>query len=152
MDYNFLLGLAIGVIGIIIVYFIMKSRHKSQIHEIEVDHDRELDRTTNTQRSVVKGKVTEQLSPLLPEFAKLYDFGDVRFLGSPIDFVVFKNMSKFNKNSKENLPIEIGFVEIKTGEYSKLSNLQKTIKQSCIDKKIPFDEIGINSNSQNKSE
>ena len=40
-------------------------------------------------RSVVSGKVQEHLAPLFPEFIGQFNPKDARFLGSPLDFVVF---------------------------------------------------------------
>ena len=52
-----------------------------------------------TQRSVIKGKTTEQLAPLLKPFSDKYDLTDARFLGSPIDYVVINGMSEFNNGA-----------------------------------------------------
>jgi quinol monooxygenase YgiN len=43
-------------------------------------------------QSVVAGKATEHLAPLLPGFE--FDPRDARFLGSPIDFIVFDGLSE----------------------------------------------------------
>src|SRR5215210_3239779 len=42
--------------------------------------------------SVVSGKVGEQLAPLFPEFLENFNPKDARFLGSPIDFIVFDGL------------------------------------------------------------
>ncbi|MGC9311041.1 MAG: Holliday junction resolvase-like protein, partial [Candidatus Aenigmatarchaeota archaeon] len=62
-------------------------------------------------RVVLEGKFREQLAPLLPEFR--YNPTDARFLGSPIDFVVFDGIC-------ENGPREVVFIEVKSGK-SRLS-------------------------------
>jgi len=36
-------------------------------------------------RAVLKGKIGEQLAPLLPEFCAKYSPSDARFMGTPID-------------------------------------------------------------------
>jgi len=41
-------------------------------------------------RQVLEGKFKEQLAPILPEFN--YNPTDARFLGSPVDFVVFNGL------------------------------------------------------------
>jgi predicted Holliday junction resolvase-like endonuclease len=43
-------------------------------------------------RAVLGGLVSEQLAPLLPGFP--YDPGDCRFVGKPVDFIVFKGMNQ----------------------------------------------------------
>lgn len=42
-------------------------------------------------RSVLKGKISEQIAPLLSDFE--YNLADARFLGSPIDYIIFDGMS-----------------------------------------------------------
>jgi predicted Holliday junction resolvase-like endonuclease len=65
-------------------------------------------RRDTIQRSlaVTTGKVYEQLVPYLPDFP--FNPKDVRFLGSPVDLVVFDGLS-------EGAVKRIVFVEIKTG-------------------------------------
>ena len=47
--------------------------------------------------AVIRGKVTETLIPFFPDFA--YDPKDVRFLGTPVDLVVFDGLSEGEKSS-----------------------------------------------------
>jgi predicted Holliday junction resolvase-like endonuclease len=56
--------------------------------------------------AVTAGKVHEQLVPLLPQFR--WNPKDARFLGSPVDLVVFDGLS-------EGRVRRIVFVEVKTG-------------------------------------
>lgn len=57
-------------------------------------------------RSAITGRVAEQMAPLLPDF----DFNprDARFIGNPIDYVVFDGLA-------EGQLRRIVFVEVKTG-------------------------------------
>lgn len=79
-------------------------------------------------RSVLKGKITEEITPLLPDFP--YAFGDCRFSGSPLDFVVYKGMSDGNVT-------EIIFLDVKTGE-AKLNQVQRQIRKCVLDKQVKF--------------
>ena len=45
-------------------------------------------------RAVLGGLVSEQMAPLLPGFP--FDPGDCRFVGKPVDFIVFKGMNAQN--------------------------------------------------------
>lgn len=56
-------------------------------------------------RSTLVGKITEHFIPFLPDFS--YNPKDARFLGSPVDYVVFDGLSE------EDLK-RIVFVEVKT--------------------------------------
>lgn len=65
-------------------------------------------------RSVVSGKVQEHLSPLFPEFISQFNPKDARFLGSPLDFVVFDGLD-------EGEVRRVVFVEVKTGRAGLVS-------------------------------
>ena len=81
----------------------------------------------------------------MPELSAKYESSDARFLGSPIDFVVFKDMSKFNKKTKEeDVPVEVVLVEIKTGDKAVLTELQKAIKKAVDEGRVSFDIIRQN--------
>jgi predicted Holliday junction resolvase-like endonuclease len=45
-------------------------------------------------RSVVSGKVQEHLAPLFPAFLSQFNPKDARFLGSPLDFIVFDGLGR----------------------------------------------------------
>ena len=80
-------------------------------------------------RAVLGGKFSEQLAPYLPDFN--YDPTEVRFIGSPVDFIVFKGIG-----TKE--PEEIIFVEVKTGK-SELSENERKIKEIVENKKVRWE-------------
>jgi len=73
------------------------------------------------------GQISEHLIPFTKNFP--FDPKKARFIGSPIDMIVFE----------EN---KIVFVEVKTGD-SKLSNLQKNIRKIVEDKNIEWFELRI---------
>ena len=86
----------------------------------------------------------------MPEFSEKYDAADARFLGSPIDFVIFKNMSKFDKKIKvQENPIEVVIVDIKTGKVKQLSPLEDAIKIACEEGRVSFDQIDIKESDKN---
>jgi predicted Holliday junction resolvase-like endonuclease len=71
-------------------------------------------------RSVLGGKFTEQMAPYLPEFK--YDPTEARFIGSPIDLIVFPGLAKGD-------PEEIVIMEIKTGKTVQLTPQERKIRQ-----------------------
>ncbi len=85
-------------------------------------------------RLVLGGKLAEQLSPYLPGFN--YDPTEVRFIGTPVDLIIFPGLS-------EDRPKEIVFMEIKHGN-SELTNREKKIKELVKNKKVRWDELRIN--------
>jgi predicted Holliday junction resolvase-like endonuclease len=70
-------------------------------------------------RAVLGGLVSEQLAPLLPGFP--YDPGDCRFVGKPIDFIVFKGMNRQDIT-------EVIFLEVKTGAAKALNPQEKRLR------------------------
>lgn len=85
-------------------------------------------------RAVLSGQFTEQLAPYLPNFP--YAPSEVRFIGKPVDFIVFKGMDEQNIN-------EVVFVEVKTGT-SKLNNQQKNLKETIKNRKVKWEEYHPN--------
>jgi predicted Holliday junction resolvase-like endonuclease len=66
-----------------------------------------------TSRAMRKGKIAEQIAPLLPGFLARYNPADARFIGSPIDYLIFRNMSKEDHSED---PVEIVLLDVKTGK------------------------------------
>jgi predicted Holliday junction resolvase-like endonuclease len=71
-------------------------------------------------RSVLGGKFTEQMAPYLPEFK--YDPTEARFIGSPIDLIVFPGLAKGD-------PEEIVIMEIKSSKTAQLTPQERKIRQ-----------------------
>jgi predicted Holliday junction resolvase-like endonuclease len=86
----------------------------------------------NRSYSVNLGKITEHLLPFHINFP--FNPKDARFIGSPIDLIVFDGHS----DKKDDIIIYI--VEIKTGN-SKLTEIQKKIKEATIKGNIRWAEI-----------
>jgi len=71
-------------------------------------------------RAVLGGKFTEQMAPYLPDFK--YDPTEARFIGSPIDMIVFPGLAQGD-------PEEIIIMEIKTGKNAQLTPQERKIRQ-----------------------
>jgi predicted Holliday junction resolvase-like endonuclease len=74
-------------------------------------------------QSVTRGKVTECLIPYFPDFP--YNPKDARFLGTPVDLIVFDGLS--DADEVQN----VVFVEIKTGKAAGLSRRERAVRE-CI--------------------
>ena len=83
-------------------------------------------------RAVLGGKFTEQMVPYFPDFR--YDPTEARFIGSPVDLIVFPGLAKGE-------PEEIVILEVKTGPGSQLTPAQKKIRQLIEDGMVRWDEI-----------
>lgn len=84
-------------------------------------------------RRVLSGNFSEQLAPFLPDFK--YNPNECKFLGKPIDFLVFKGLD-------ENKIDEVIFVEVKSGK-SKLSKREKNLKEAIENKKVKWEEYRV---------
>jgi len=84
-------------------------------------------------RAVLGGHFSEQLAPYMPDFPFLPT--ECRFVGKPIDFLVFKGMDDKKID-------EVVFVEVKSGN-AKLSPQEKNLKEAIDKKKVRFEEYRI---------
>jgi len=85
----------------------------------------------NQSRAVLGGKFTKQLAPYLPDFK--YDPTEARFIGSPIDLIVFPGLA-------QGEPKEIVIMEIKTGG-SQLTPQENKIRQLIEDGMVRWELI-----------
>ena len=81
--------------------------------------------------AVVTGKVTEHLIPFFPDFK--YNPKNVRFLGTPVDLVIFDGLSEGEVKN-------IVFVEVKTGKTANLSTRERQVRD-CVQNKNVIWEI-----------
>jgi predicted Holliday junction resolvase-like endonuclease len=98
------------------------------------ERDQEIrDDAVKKSRLVLEGKFKEQLAPILPEFN--YNPTDARFLGSPIDFVVFNGLSG---DSTE----EVVFLEVKSGK-AQLTEREVILKEVIEKKKVRWELLRV---------
>lgn len=83
-------------------------------------------------RAVLGGRFTEQMVPFFPDFR--YDPTEVRFIGSPIDMIVFPGLAAGD-------PQEIVILEVKTGKNPQLTPAQKKIRELIENGMVRWDEI-----------
>lgn len=92
-----------------------------------------LQKTREKSRTVLAGRFSEQLAPYLPDFP--YSPTEARFIGSPIDFIVFPGID-------EKEPTEIVFVEVKSGK-STLTQVQRRLRDIVEAGKIGWEEYRV---------
>ena len=101
--------------------------------KVEVEKDIRQD-AINKSQSVTMGKMTEHIVPYLPGFE--FNPSDVRFIGSPIDLIVFDGLD-------EDCVKKIVFIEIKTGA-STLSTRERWIRDAVLAKNVEWREVKVN--------
>jgi predicted Holliday junction resolvase-like endonuclease len=100
----------------------------TQRHEREIRQD-----AVDRSRAVIVGKVTEHVVPYFPQFK--YNPKDARFIGSPLDFVVFDGLD-------EDCLRKIVLVEVKTGAAN-LTKRERNIQQTVLQKRVEFAVLRI---------
>ena len=100
-------------------------------HETEIKNARE--DTANRQRAIVKGDISEILAPW--SISCVNSVKELRFLGSPIDFIGFKGLDGDGE-------IDIKFIEVKSGK-SRLNMNQRRIRDAIQSKRIEWAEVRV---------
>jgi predicted Holliday junction resolvase-like endonuclease len=116
-------GLVIGLLLGLLYLLIWKAKHTSAIRQDAVQRS----------QAVTVGKVSEQLVPLLPGFR--FNPKDVRFLGSPVDLVVFDGLN-------DGTVRQVVFIEVKTGAAG-LSSRERQVRDAILEKRVSWDELRL---------
>lgn len=121
-------------IGIFLCYFLLAKTIK-KYYELELkkwiwEKEKEIRADAiKKSRAVLGGKFSENIAPYLPNFK--YNPSDARFIGAPIDFVIFDGLS--NEDLKE-----IIFLEVKSAN-SKLSKREAKIREKIREGKVKWE-------------
>ena len=125
----------------------IKAEYEQYIAELELEHQQALihaqKRSVNTSRAVLKGKMAEQMAPIMPEFQYLPS--DAKFLGDPVDYVIFDGYTDFRDGEGHAEDIEVVLIDIKSGN-ARLSKGQQAIAQAVAEGRVRFETIRINFN------
>jgi len=101
--------------------------------KLEAEPDIRRDAVRRSQ-AVVTGKVSEHLVPLMGQFP--YNPKDARFLGTPVDLVVFDGMNDDDLS-------QIVFVEVKTGASAALSTRERRIRDVVRAGRVSWHELRL---------
>lgn len=143
MEFQIVLFLIVFFIGLVIAYKLgnkIGSFRKDQFWKESLPGHRK--DAIMKSRSVLGGNFSEQLAPFLPNFKYLPT--ECKFLGKPIDLLVFKGMD-------EKRIDEVVFVEVKSGN-SNLSPSEKKLKEAVEDKRVRWEEYRVPEELTKRSE
>lgn len=121
--FGLVVGTAIGLLMAWVYFIVWKARYTTVIREDAVQRS----------LAVTAGKVHEQLIPYLPAFP--YNPKDVRFLGSPIDLVVFDGLA-------EGRVRRIVFLEVKTGGAG-LTKRERSVRDVIEAREVEWAELRV---------
>jgi len=120
---HLMLGIAIGLIVASLLFQVWRARYTRLIRRDAVHRS----------LSVTAGKVFEQLVPYLPGFP--FNPKDARFLGAPVDLVVFDGLSDGEVR-------RIVFIEVKTGNAG-LNARERRVRDAIEAGRVEWSELRV---------
>ncbi len=123
MKPSIVLLLILAGLTVVLAFLLWKARYTRAVRR----------ETLQRSLAVTAGKVFEQLVPYLPDFP--YNPKDVRFLGSPVDFVVFDGLNDGDVK-------RVVFVEVKTGA-SELSARERRVRDAVRNAQVEWLELRV---------
>ena len=144
MNLSFFDGLIMGVVVSILLFFlvawVLVKRIATRLFAgwAAKKLRMEVARSLQIQRPVVKGKISEQVFPLLSD--KTGDLSDLRFIGDPVDYVYFDGLSSAREGGSKDVSVK--FIEVKTGD-SKTNKAENLVKDAIDDKKVSWEEVRL---------
>ena len=122
------------------LYQTLKDKVNHQIKEMEATHKLEIKKarkeSVEKSRAVIRGQATEHLAPYVMENVNPKD---CRFMGNPIDYVVFDGLSDVTDKVAKDIK-EIIFVDVKTGK-SNLTTVQRRIRDAIKEGRVSFQVV-----------
>jgi len=123
----FLLGLVAAYLIFRMRISVYEERAKNDLERWKLEYTDAIRKdSVSRSRSTLKGRIAEQMAPFLPEFP--FESADARFIGNPIDFIVFDGYTKAKDEKQDS--IRIVLVEVKKGK-GKLSREEALIKKAA---------------------
>ena len=104
-------------------------------------------RSLQRSRSTIKGQIAEQMVPMLKGFP--YHPAEARFLGDPVDYVVFNGYTGVKDDSRDDELLEIVIVDVKQGT-SRLSASQRAIARAIAAGRVRFEVLRVDDDGRVK--
>lgn len=137
LDATALAPFLLGAFATLVVTVLL---YQVRILKLRLNFQRELKeatrRSVDQSRSTLKGQIAEQMAPVLPGFC--YFPADARFLGEPIDYVVFNGRTNLASNGTGEEELEVVLLEVKQGNY-RLTPIQRAIADAVEAGRVRFE-------------
>ena len=117
------IGIVVGLLLGLVRFLRWKARYTKAVRQDAVQRS----------QAVTVGKVHEQLAPYFPDFS--FNPKDARFLGSPVDFVVFDGLNDGEVR-------RIVFVEVKTARAG-LSTRERRVRDAIEARQVEWAELRV---------
>jgi len=132
------------LVGALVALFLAVVIYQFRIFKLGLNFQRQIKeatkRSVDQSRSTLKGQIAEQMAPVLPGFSYLP--ADARFLGDPIDYVIFNGRTNLANNGRDEQELEIVLLEIKHGQ-SKLTPIQRAVAKAVEEGRVRFEVAQI---------
>lgn len=120
------LVIVLAVVVVALVVFIVARERQSAAYEAEYtatakDVQDARAQSVAISKGTTRGLAAEHLAPFFPEMVEQFAPGDWRFLGTPVDFVVFDGLG-------EEAVSRVVLVEVKSGRKGGLSTRQAALR------------------------
>ncbi len=109
----------------------LEKKLKERQEELKKGMKRATTGAQTTAKSVNVGKLLEKVFPTMKDFK--WELSDCRFLGEPIDLIIFHGLTAGKVES-------IRFLEVKSGK-AVLNKHQKSVKEAIENNKIKYEEF-----------
>jgi len=147
--FELLVTLLFVVAVLLIAYVLYLRREKSVLlREIEVKAEKRFvemkdvfrKEILDSSRASLKGRISEQIVPFLDQFK--YNPSDARFIGSPIDYVIFDGYTDVKEGTEEQ-PITVVLADVKCGKSASLTYGQRKIKEAVEQNRVKWETITL---------
>ena len=134
------------IVGFVLGYYYVKpritaieERSRAELETWKLETAIEIRKdSVNRSRSTLKGKIAEQMAPVLPDFG--FNPADARFIGSPVDYIIFDGLTRVADDKEDE--IQIVFMDVKKGSGT-LTRTQRLIRQSVEKKSVTWRTLRI---------
>ena len=122
---------------------VIEGRARNDLDRWKNEHTREIRKdSVNRSRSTLKGRISEQMAPLLPGFP--WSPADARFIGNPIDFVVFDGYTEAKDGDGDQVTVVL--VEVKKGK-GRLTREESLIRTAVEEGRVSWKTIFLKDES-----
>ncbi len=130
MSINIWIALAVLVVALVVQRVYLQLSHKREI-------DRVWKKRLDNSRAALRGQAAERLAPMLQGFPYLPS--DARFLGDPVDYVIFAGYADIRDNVGNPDDLEVVIIDIKRGRHARLNSVQQAIARAVEAKRVRFE-------------
>ena len=153
--------IVVGVVILVALYFWFRGEkfhsekeqlireYEEKLRTLGENHRNELGKarkeSVQISRNTLRGKVAEQVAPMLPGFD--YSPSDARFLGDPIDYIIFDGYSKVRDGIGGEGELEVVILDIKSGK-ARLSKEQRKIAEAIDAGRVRFEVVRVSEDGE----